>query len=102
VIVRNDGRVLKPNMYIQGELPDAVTARDVLTLPQEAVQTINGEPVVFVREAPDRFVARPVEAGDRIGTRRAILRGLDGAEFVAIAGAFNLKAELLKSTLAGE
>jgi len=101
VVVRNDGRLLKPNMYIQGELPDAVTARDVLTLPQEAIQTIGGESIVFVREGTEKFVARPVEVGDRVGARRVVLRGLDGSEVVVVAGAFNLKAELLKSTLAG-
>jgi hypothetical protein len=31
-----------------------------------------------------------------------VLRGLNGSEVVVVAGAFNLKAELLKSTLAGE
>ncbi len=102
VVVRNEGRLLKPNMYIQGELPDAVTSHDVLTLPQEAIQMIGGESVVFVREGGDRFVARPVEVGEHVGTRRAVLRGLDGSELVVVAGAFNLKAELLKSTLAGE
>jgi cobalt-zinc-cadmium efflux system membrane fusion protein len=102
VVVRNDGRLLKPNMYIQGELPDAVSSRDVLTVPQEAVQTIGGESVVFVREGVDQFVARPVEVGDRVGVRRVVLKGLDGSEAIVTAGAFNLKAELLKSTLAGE
>jgi cobalt-zinc-cadmium efflux system membrane fusion protein len=102
VVVRNDGRLLKPNMYIQGELPDAVSARDVLTVPQEAIQSIGGESVVFVREGADKFVARPVELGARVGARRAVLRGLNGAEMVVVAGAFNLKAELLKSTLGGE
>ena len=102
VLVRNECRLLKPNMYIQGELPDAVSSRDVLTVPQEAVQTIGGESVVFVREGADKFVARPVGLGDRVGTRRAVLRGLSGSEVVVVAGAFNLKAELLKSTLAGE
>jgi cobalt-zinc-cadmium efflux system membrane fusion protein len=102
VVVRNDGRLLKPNMYIQGELPDAVSSRDVLTVPQEAIQTIGGEPVVFVREGAERFVARPVEIGGRVGARRAVLNGLDGSEAIVVGGAFNLKAELLKSTLAGE
>jgi cobalt-zinc-cadmium efflux system membrane fusion protein len=102
VVVGNDGRLLKPNMYIQGELPDAVSARDVLTVPQEAIQMIGGESVVFVREGADRFVVRLVEVGERIGARRALLRGLDGSELVVVAGAFNLKAELLKSTLAGQ
>jgi membrane fusion protein, heavy metal efflux system len=102
VLVRNEARLLKPNMYIQGELPGAVSARDVLTVPQEAIQTIGGESVVFIREGADRFVARPVEVGDKVGSRRAVLKGLTGADTVVVAGAFNLKAELLKSTLAGD
>jgi cobalt-zinc-cadmium efflux system membrane fusion protein len=102
VTTPNDGLLLKPNMFIQGELADTISPRVVLTVPDEAVQTINGETVVFVRAMLDRFVARPVEAGDRTGNRRVILRGLEGTEFVALTGAFNLKAELLKSTLGGE
>jgi membrane fusion protein, heavy metal efflux system len=102
VVVRNEERLLKPNMYIQGEFPTAVNARDVLAVPLDAVQTIGGDAVVFVRERADRFVARPVEIGDRVGDRRVVLKGLNGTEAVVVAGAFNLKAELLKSTLAGE
>jgi cobalt-zinc-cadmium efflux system membrane fusion protein len=98
----NDGLLLKPNMYIQGEVLEAVSTRAVLTVPAEAVQTINGEPVVFVRLGTDRFLVRPVEPGDRNGDRRIILRGLDGSEAVVVTGAFNLKAELLKSSLASE
>jgi cobalt-zinc-cadmium efflux system membrane fusion protein len=98
----NDGLLLKPNMYIQGDVLEAVATRDLLTVPAEALQTINGEPVVFVRLGTDRFVVRPVEPGDRSGDRRAILHGLDGTEAVVVTGAFNLKAELLKSSLASE
>ena len=102
VATPNDGLLLKPNMFIHGEMADTVTARAVLTVPADAVQSVNGEAVVFVRTMLDRFVARPVEAGDRTGDRRVIVRGLEGTEFVALAGAFNLKAELLKSSLGGE
>ena len=98
----NDGLLLKPNMYIQGEVLEAVSTREVLTVPAEAVQTINGEPVVFMRLGTDRFVVRPVEPGERDGNRRIILRGLDGSEAVVVTGAFNLKAEILKSSLASE
>jgi membrane fusion protein, heavy metal efflux system len=102
VLTPNDGLLLKPNMFVQGEVADAVRSRAVLTVPADAVQSVNGEAVVFVRTALDRFVARPVETGDRTGDRRVILRGLEGTEFIALTGAFNLKAELLKSSLAGE
>jgi len=98
----NSGLLLKPNMFVQGEVLGAVGTREVLTLPADAIQTIKGEPVVFVRIAPDRFAARPVETGERTGDRRVIMKGLDGSESVVVTGAFNLKAEILKSSLAGE
>jgi len=98
----NSGLLLKPNMFVQGEVVGAVGTRTVLTLPADAVQTVNGDPVVFVRIAPDRFAIRPVEAGDRSGDRRAVTKGLEGSESVVVTGAFNLKAEFLKSSLAGE
>jgi cobalt-zinc-cadmium efflux system membrane fusion protein len=98
----NRGLLLKPNMFVQGEVVGAAGTREVLTVPADALQTINGEPVVFVRAAADRFAVRPVEPGDRTGNRRIILKGLDGSEQVAVTGAFNLKAELLKSSLSGE
>ncbi len=96
----NPGLALKPNMYIQGEIQGAVSSREVLTVPDEAVQTINGDTIVFVRTGPDRFAPRPVEAGGRVAGRRVIARGLDGSEAIVLTGAFNLKAELLKASLA--
>jgi cobalt-zinc-cadmium efflux system membrane fusion protein len=98
----NVGLLLKPNMFVQGEVVGADGIRDVLTVPADAVQTVNGEPVVFVRVAADRFAVRAVQAGARTGDRRAILNGLEGSEQVVATGAFSLKAELLKSSLAGE
>jgi RND family efflux transporter MFP subunit len=98
----NLGLLLKPNMFVQGEVVGAEGTRDMLTVPADAVQTINGEPVVFVRVAADRFAVRAVQAGGPTGGRRTILNGLDGSEQVVVSGAFSLKAELLKSSLAGE
>jgi len=102
VETRNDGLLLKPNMYIRGEVAGAAGSRQVLTVPDDAIQTFDGSPVVFVRVADGRFAARPVELGDRLGSRRVVTKGLEGRETIAITGTFNLKAELLKSTLGGE
>jgi membrane fusion protein, heavy metal efflux system len=99
VEVRNTGLMLKPNMYIQGLIDNVMAKQQVLAVPDEAVQTIDGEPVVFVREAGNVFSLRPVQLGERAGASRAILKGLDGSETVVVAGAFTLKAELLKGTL---
>ncbi|MFT4956309.1 MAG: cobalt-zinc-cadmium efflux system membrane fusion protein [Brevundimonas sp.] len=66
-----------------------------LTVPSEAVQTLEGATVVFVRTA-EGFRAAPVLAGRQAGGRTEILRGLVGTERIAGANAFLLKAELAK------
>ena len=68
---------------------------DTLTVPADAVQTVEGRPVVFVA-GDDGFRATPVLAGRRAGSRIEILNGLSGDERVAATNAFLLKAELAK------
>jgi membrane fusion protein, heavy metal efflux system len=98
----NPGLLLKPNMFVQGALELRGGTHDVLGVPEDAVQTIQGEPAVFVLGSDGGFAVKPVVIGERIGAKRAITGGLDGREVIVIAGAFNLKAELLKSSFAGE
>lgn len=66
-----------------------------LTVPSEAVQTVDGATVVFV-QTDAGFRAVPVLVGRQAGGRTEILRGLSGTERVASANAFLLKAELAK------
>ena len=66
-----------------------------LTVPSEAVQTVEGATVVFVRTQTGFRVA-PVLVGRQAGDRTEILRGLTGDERVAGVNAFLLKAELAK------
>jgi len=66
-----------------------------LTVPTEAMQTVEGRAVVFVQVAGG-FQAQPVLAGRQAGGRTEVLRGLAGTERVAGANAFLLKAELAK------
>ena len=66
-----------------------------LTVPSDAVQSIEGSSVVFVA-VNGGFRATPVLVGRQAGGRTEILRGLGGEERVAAANAFLLKAELAK------
>lgn len=66
-----------------------------LTVPTEAIQTVDGASVVFI-QVPNGFQLRPVLVGRQAGGRTEILRGLDGSERVAGTNAFLLKAELAK------
>lgn len=67
----------------------------VFVLPDEAVQNIEGEDVVFVR-SEEGFDAMKVRTGTRSGGRTEILSGLTAGQVVATRNAFLLKAELGK------
>ena len=70
-------------------------AGGAIIVPSEAVQTVEGRPVVFVVEAGG-FRAKPVTPGRVATGSTEILRGLIGTERIAGKGAFLLKAELGK------
>jgi cobalt-zinc-cadmium efflux system membrane fusion protein len=75
------------------------TGNQAISVPQIAVQSVEGETVVFVR-TPTGFRAVPVKVGAPSGDQVAILSGLNGSEQVAATNSFTLKAELGKG--AGE
>lgn len=66
-----------------------------IALPEEAVQSVGGRDVVFVRTATG-FQATNVVTGQRGGGRIEIVEGLRSGVTVATRGAFLLKAELGK------
>lgn len=98
VEVKNEEGLLKPNMYIQGIIENVSLQREVLSVPEEAVQNLNGEKIVFIVEAGNVFAVRHVSVGAKIGKNRIITAGLKEGEEIVIKGAFHLKAELNKAT----
>jgi cobalt-zinc-cadmium efflux system membrane fusion protein len=72
------------------------TGKDVVVA-DEAVQSIDGRDVVFVRSEKG-FRIQPVTVASRGGGRVAIRSGLKAGERVAVKNAFLLKAEATKST----
>lgn len=73
----------------------AAAGAGALTVPMDAVQTVEGAPSVFVAEGGG-FRIHPVVTGRTVEGRIEILSGLTGSERIAGAGAFLLKAELAK------
>lgn len=94
-------RVVLPNPEGRWRLGAFVEAYAVsphaaaLVVPNAAIQTLEGKPVVFV--AKDNHVGgRPVTLGHRGETLVEVLSGLEGGERVAVTNSFLLKAELGK------
>ncbi|MGD9345013.1 MAG: efflux RND transporter periplasmic adaptor subunit [Candidatus Aminicenantes bacterium] len=98
VEIPNDEALLKPNMYIQGVLENRTRGKDVLTIPEEAIQNMDSQKVVFVMESEGIFAARPVQIGNKLGQRRIITEGLAPEDRLVLKGAFTIKTELTKGT----
>lgn len=97
---RANGVAPPPGSAVSGSV---ITGGDPggITVPAEAVQTINGASVVFVA-TPTGFRAQPVVPGRQAGDQIEIVRGLTGSERIAGANAFLLKAELGKGAVEHE
>lgn len=95
-----DGR-LKPEMYATVQVGESAP-REVVAIPASAVQTLSGQPSVFIAEADGRFRARAVELGAERDGLIDVKRGVQQGERVVSAGAFILKSELLKASDGGE
>jgi len=98
VEVKNGDGLLKPNLYIQGIVENKALEQKLLAVPEEAVQTLNGEKIVFILEDKDIFAVQHVELGQKIGNKRIIAKGLEEGQKIVIQGAFNLKTEITKGT----
>jgi len=93
---RPTGGVMPPaGSAVTGAIVTGEAVSGGVTVPSEAVQTVEGATVVFVRTETG-FRATPVLVGRQAGGRTEIVRGLTGSERIAGTNAFLLKAELAK------
>ena len=87
---------LQPGQSLRARLfPKATGTSAAIVVPDEAVQTVEGRDVVFVRSAQG-FQAVPVRVGQRSAGRAEILGGLKAGQSIAARNAFLLKAEMGK------
>ncbi|HTJ64184.1 MAG TPA: efflux RND transporter periplasmic adaptor subunit [Alphaproteobacteria bacterium] len=99
-VVGNAGGTLRPGLFVTGEVAlDEVQVP--LTVETKALQTIDGNPAIFVREG-NRFELRKITTGRSDRERTEILSGLKAGESYATANSFVIKAELGKSSVEEE
>jgi membrane fusion protein, heavy metal efflux system len=99
VHVPNPGLVLKPGMFASAEIRRE-SSRSALFAPQAAIQEINGQQCVFVQTADTTFALRPILPGASTDGRVEVTSGLKAGDRVVTKGAFLLKSQLLKGSLA--
>src|SRR5262249_17296775 len=87
----NPGFILRPDMFVDVELPVAKTAG--LAVPADAVIDSGKEQRGFVERSPGVFEPRNVQGGWRFGDRVEIVKGLSEGERVVSAGTFLVDSE---------
>ncbi len=93
-VANTPDRQLKPGMFAQLNLVVATTGQ-VVTVPNEAVQTDGPNRFVFVQNGED-FVRQDVVVGERDDRYTAITRGVFPGDLVVRQGAWELKTVALR------
>lgn len=87
--------LLQPGQALRARITARGSVSPGIVVPEDAVQTWEGQDVVFVRTKTG-FVARPVMVGSRAAGRVEVTSGLRPGESIVVKNAFLLKAELAK------
>jgi Cu(I)/Ag(I) efflux system membrane fusion protein len=93
--VNNANGLLKPEMFVNGNLHKNVNSKTQLTVPKSAVLWTGIRSVVYVK-MPDSdipsFQFREVELGEGLGDRYQLLSGLEAGEEIVTYGSFTIDA----------
>ena len=100
-VVPNRDGALKLDMFAKVSVP-TTDSHKTLLVPASAIQQIESQSVVFVRQSPSRFERRFVEVGVSAGDVVEIKSGIRDGEIVVGAGSFYLKTALLRERIGGE
>ncbi len=98
VILSNDGLILKHGMFGKVKLLRE-ESKPGLLIPSNAVQRLNGIPVVFVKLEDDLYDARKVTLGGKTKEQVEVAGGILSGDEVVVAHSYTLKSEFLKSRL---
>lgn len=91
------GSPMRPGMAVRGAV--VLTEQQApIVVPRDAVQTLEGRSVVFVRVSADTYEARPVTIGRTGRDAVEITGGLTAGQAYVSQNAFLVKAELLSGT----
>lgn len=86
---------VQPGQAVRARIVAGPAASSGIVIPEDAVQSVGGREVVFVRTARG-FRVQPVVVGARSAGRVQIAEGLKARDAIAMKNAFLLKAELGK------
>lgn len=99
-VPNSDGK-LKPEMFASVAINTRGTSTKILIVPETAVLLVQGQATVFVA-GKSGFEPRAVEVGEHVLGFVTLKSGVTVGEDVVVAGAYAIKARLLKSQISAE
>jgi RND family efflux transporter MFP subunit len=69
----------------------AAEASQLIALSNSAITEMNGKPVVFIKDAAEKFTVSYVQLGDNNGTHTSILKGVNEGQRVVVNASYQLK-----------
>lgn len=96
--IKNKDRSWPPGFLVKGKIHISSRQADLLVT-NTAIQTVEGEQVVFVKEG-DKYESHQVELGESDGEYTEVIAGLSAGDLYVSKNSFLLKADLEKSEAA--
>lgn len=100
IVVPNPDNAWRPGTFVHARVMTD-PGEEGLLVEKAAVQVLDDQTVVFVPDGEGRFRLVEVEIGETNSRSVRILSGLEAGEEYVAAGAFELKAKIVTSTLGG-
>jgi cobalt-zinc-cadmium efflux system membrane fusion protein len=101
IVIDNPKRLLKLEMFATARIATGEASDPRITVPDDAVVLLQGQPTVFLA-AKSGFEPRAVQTGGHTNGRTVLTSGVVAGDKVVVAGAYALKARLLKSQIGEE
>lgn len=85
VLVDNPQRQLLPGMFVRARVPHTSYA-DALTVPQQAIVRVGGQPQVWTLDANNHAHLKPVDLGELVDRHYRIRSGLNAGQKIVVEG----------------
>ena len=97
VVLDNKTGYWRPGLFVSGKVSIA-QAKAEIVIPLSALQTIDGQVIVFVQHAEGEFEPQAIQVGRRDQQQVEVLQGLMPGQIYVSENAFVLKAQSQKSS----
>ena len=97
-VISNADRKLKTGMFGQAQIAIGQNSQ-TLRVPNDAIQTFEDNPYVFVKVEDDLYDLRRVAVGNKSDSTTNLTSGIQENEEVVVSGTFTMMSEFLKSRL---